>query len=134
MFKFYKKIRLFFDYRKSIKNNKVYLMNKYGLDHNKIYELYTTIILTDAPAEMKQQYGTALAAYEIKKYISNFNKDLEKLDLDEIITLYEIKRINDDLYGIAFGYKLMKNKTVYLYLLLHILGLIGLICGLFILF
>jgi hypothetical protein len=127
MFKFYKKISLFFAYRKNIILNKTYLLNKYGLKYNFIYELYTTIVLTDAPSEMKQQYGNALASHEIKKYIKNFNFDLEKLELQELVNIYEIKKINDDLYGIAFGYALMKNIKIYLYLLLHIIGIVALV-------
>lgn len=112
MIKLFRTINLYFQYRKNIKINKEFLFNKYGLEYNGIYELYTTIVLTDAPEEMKQQYGSALADYEIKKYIKNFNNDLPKMDLEELVNIYEIKKINDDLYGIAFGFSLMSNKRM----------------------
>lgn len=130
MIKLYRTVKLFFHYRKMLKNNREYLANKYSLDYNRLYELYTTIILTDAPDEMKQKYGKALADFEIKKYITNFNKDLPKMELEELVNIYEIKKINDDLYGIAFGFALMSNRKMYLLLSGIILLLVLLItCG-----
>lgn len=117
-------LKLFFQYRKAIINNREYLLEKHGLEYNLFYELYTTIILTDAPKELKEQYGVALYEHEIKKYRLNFAQDCEKLDLNELIKIYEIKKINDDVFGIAFGYSLAKNKTIIISLILTILLLI----------
>lgn len=129
MIKLYKTIKLFFVYKQNIIKNKEYLLNKYGLEYNKLYELYTTIILNDAPEEMKQQYGSALADHEIKKYIQNFNTDLEKLDLEELVNIYEIKKINDDMYGIAFGFSEMSNRKAYITILSLILFASSILIG-----
>lgn len=125
MIKLYRYIKFFSIYRKNIINNKKYLLDKYGLEYNRLYELYTTIILTDAPDEMKQQYGSALAEHEIKKYISEFNYDLPKLELEELVNVYEIKKLdNPDYYGITFGFSLISNRKLYWIILGLILGLI----------
>lgn len=120
----FKNLKLFFQYRKAIINNREYLLEKHGLEYNLFYELYTTIVLTDAPKELKEQYGAALYEHEIKKYRLNFAQDCEKLDLYELIKIYEIKKISDDVFGIAFGFSLIKNRTLILSLIITTLLLI----------
>lgn len=114
MIKFFRSIRLFFDYRRNIIENKLYLNEKFGLEVSWIYEMYTTITLVDVPDEMKQKYGSALPEYEIKKYITAVNSNLPKLGLEELVNVYEIKRLNNDEYGIAFGYALFNNARLFL--------------------
>lgn len=127
MIKLFRTIKLYFQYRENIKINEEFLFTKYGLERNGIYELFTTIVLSDAPDEMKQQYGSALADHEIKKYINNFNNDLPKMDLEELVNIYEIKKINEDLYGITFGYSLMSNKRMIALLIGGVLAIPALI-------
>jgi len=127
MIKLFRTIKLYFQYRTNIKINEEFLFSKYGLERNGIYELFTTIVLNDAPDEMKQQYGSALADHEIKKYINNFNNDLPKMDLEELVNIYEIKKINEDLYGITFGYSLMSNKRMIALLIGGVLAIPALI-------
>ena len=79
--------------------------------------MYTTITLTDAPDDLKQKYGSALAEYEIKNYITLFNSSLPKLGLEELVNVYEIKKLNNDEYGIAFGFSLFNNTRMILILL-----------------
>ncbi len=112
MKQFIKSFRFFNVYKKNILKHETYLLEKYGLELNTWFELYTTIDLSEAPDNMVEQYGTALAEHEIKKYINAFNNDLPKLELEELVNLYEIKKINDSLYGIAFGYSLMNNRKL----------------------
>lgn len=112
MKKLFKSFRFFNVYKKNILKNETYLSEKYGLEFNTWFELYTTIDLSDAPQNLIDQYGSALAEHEIKKYINSFNNDLPKLELEELVNLYEIKKINDLLYGVAFGYSLMNNRKL----------------------
>jgi len=112
MIKFFKNRKFFRIYKKTILENKEYLFEKYGLEINFWYELYATINLTDAPDELKQKYGSSLAEYEIKKYIKSFDNDIIKLELDELIKRTEIKKIDNDNYGIAFGFSLLPNKKL----------------------
>lgn len=112
MKKLFKAYNFFKIYKKNILKNETYLFNKYGLEINLWYELYTTIDLTDAPEDLIKNYGSALAEIEIKKYIKSIKNDSEKLELEELIDVYEIKKINNFNYGIAFGYKLMNNRTL----------------------
>lgn len=132
MIKFFRSIRLFFDYRRNVIKNKLYLNEKFGLEVSWIYEMYTTVTLADAPEDMKQKYGSALAEYEIKKYISAVNANLAKLGLEELVNVYEIKRLNNDEYGIAFGYALFNNARLLLMFLGTVLAALGSIVALII--
>lgn len=126
MIKFFRNRKFFRIYKKNILKNKEYLLEKYGLEINFWYELYATINLTDASSELKQKYGSALYEYEIKKYLTAFNNDLSKLELDELIRRLEIKKINNDNYGIAFEFALIKNRKLMIqnYSIITITGLI----------
>lgn len=112
MIKLYRIIKFFLIYRKNILKNRKYLEDKYGFNINLLLEIYTTITLADAPDELKQKYGKALAENELKKFIALVNADLPKLELDELVNVYEIKRIDDDNWGIAFGYALANNRIL----------------------
>lgn len=125
MIKLYRKIKFFFTYRKNILKNLQYLSEKYGLVSNIWLELYTTITFVDAPPEMVQKYGkTALVEKELKEYITKLNSDLPKLELDELLNLYEIKKLDDNNYGIAFGYALANNTILILSALLFVIAVI----------
>jgi hypothetical protein len=129
MIKLYNSIKLFFDYRKFVKEQKMHLLDNFALNVNTFNEMYTTIILSDAPDEIKKTYGDALPEYEIKNYIKKLNKYFEKFGMTELINVYEIKKINNELYGVAFGFSLINNKTAYLilYSILLLFALISVI-------
>lgn len=117
MIKFFRSIRLFFEYRKNVVQNKKYLNEKFGLNVSWIYEMYTTLTIADAPDDLKLKYGSALAEFEIKKYITMVNSGLPKIGLEELVNVYEIKKLNKDEYGIAFGFALFNNARMMLLLL-----------------
>ena len=117
MIKLYRAIKFFFVYRKNILKNRKYLEDKYGFNINLLYEIYTTIVLTDAPADLKEKYGKSLVELELKKFIALVNADLPKLELEELVNIYEIKKIDNDNWGIAFGYSLANNTQIILIML-----------------
>jgi hypothetical protein len=124
----FKKLYFFNLYRKNIKKNEQYLKVKYGLNIDNINRLWTTFSISDAPKEIKKEFGIdLLLSKELTKYVAHFNSDLPKLDLNELIILYkeDIVKINNENVGITFGFSLMNNIKVYYYLtLFFILGLL----------
>lgn len=123
MIKLYRAIKFFFVYRKNILKNAAYLEEKYGFNINLLYEIYTTISLNDAPKELKEKFGKSFVESELKKFITLINADLPKLELDELVNIYEIKKIDNDNWGIAFGYSLANNTRLILFMLGAILAL-----------
>ena len=128
MIKLYRKIKFFFVYRKNILKNRKYLEDKYGFNINLLLEMYTTITLAYAPKDLKEKMGKALVEIEIKKFINLVNADLPKLELDELVNVYEIKRVDDDNWGIAFGYALANNTKLILSMLFTILIVLAGLC------
>jgi len=128
MIKLYRTIKFFFIYRKNVLKNRIYLQDKYGMNINMMLEMYTTLTLADAPKDLKEKLGKALVEMELKKFIALVNADLLKLDLDELVNIYEIKRINDDNWGIAFGYKLANNTRLILSMTVAVLAVIASLC------
>ena len=127
MFKLIKSIQLFNSYRKSIKINEKYLTEKYGLNIDLVDRLWTVIDLSDAPKDMIQQYGPALSEHEYKKFITNLMGDLPKLELNELVKIYELKKISTNKYGITLGFTQFNNVTYYLFKWLGIIALIALL-------
>lgn len=125
MLNIYRIIKFFFLYRKQLLNNRKYLEDKYGFSMNLFLEFYTTIILVDMPKELKDKFGATAIEMEIKKFVKLVMDDLDKLELNELVTVYEIKKIDNDNYGIAFGFKLAKNKKIVLGISAVIIALLG---------
>lgn len=121
MYRLYIKLKLFFIYCKKLNKAKKYLTDKYGFQYNLLYEFYTVLNLVDIPDTVQQQYGNAFAQVEIKKFIKLINDDLPKLDLTELVNVYEVKKLDEYNYGIAFGYSLISNKKIIYSMLISIL-------------
>lgn len=124
MIKLYRIIKFFFIYRRNILKNRIYLEEKYGFNINLLYEIYTTITLTDAPEDLKKKFGKSFVESEIKKFILLVNNDLPKLELNELVNLYEIKKIDNDNWGIAFGYALANNRILVISMTAFVLALL----------
>lgn len=114
MFKLIKSLQLFKAYKKGIKLNQQYLLEKYGLNIDMVHRLWTVMDLSDAPSEMVQQYGSALSEYEYNKYIKNILADLPRLELNELVNIYEVKKVDKNKFGITFGFSQFNNVTYYL--------------------
>lgn len=127
MFKFLTKLRFFFVYWKNLKQSKKFLQEKYGFLFNIFQEFYITITLEDAPDELKQKYGSALAKHEIDKFITKINNDLPKLELNELVKVYEIKKLDEFNYGVAFGYREIYSRKIIYSLLFILLSLISIL-------
>lgn len=114
MFKLIKSIKLFWAYRKNIRLNEKYLAEKYGLNIDLADRLWTVIDLSEAPKEMVQQYGPALSEFEFNKYMREFQADLPRLDLHELVKRYEVKRVDTNKYGITFGFSQFNSVNYYI--------------------
>ncbi len=121
-------LKYFFIYRKNIKTNKKFLANKYGLNIDRINRLWTVIDLSTIPKEVRAKLGADSAVEtEIKKYLKDFNDDLPKMELDELVNMYDIEVLSRDKFGITFGFSLYNNLFVYLWILGAILAGLGIL-------
>lgn len=123
----FKIIKYFLQYKKRLKDNKVYLETTYGFNIDRVYRLWTVIDLRNVPEDLiksltKENYENR----EIEKFISKFNSDLPRLGLDELVNFYDLKRINNmPVWGITFGYSQYNNVFIYLWLTLLLILIIS---------
>lgn len=136
MIKFFNTLKLYKSYKKIIRTNEDYLIDNYDLQRNIFNELSTTITLIDAPKDLIETYGlTAIVEKNIKEFITKLQTDSEKLDLEELISLYEVKKLNDYDYGITVGFSLMNSRRIFLIkILMYVLSILLLITGIKIIF
>lgn len=135
-FNFFKnpiKILKFFSiYKKNIKLNEKFLNKKFGLNIDNIYRLWTVVDLSSIPKDIRLKLGDNSAVEtELKKYLKDFNDDLPKIDLDELVNIYDIKVLGTNRFGITFGFSLYNNLLIYAWIVgvillgLGILGYLG---------
>lgn len=133
----FKKLSLFGEYRSIIKSFRSDLELRYGMRIDKAYRVYGVLnvpedLIGEAYAVKKSDIDRISENY-IKEYISEISKIFEERGLREIISIYEIKKVDKYSYLIVFGFSLFKSNEYYDRLYFRILpiasamALIGLI-------
>lgn len=114
MKKLFRLFKNYKDYKISIRKHEEYLFNEYGLERNNFNELITTITLIDAPQDLIDKFGIqTLLKKNITEFFEKLDNDVEKLDLQELITLYEVKQLNEYDYGITVGFKQINSRKLF---------------------
>lgn len=111
------KIKLFNDYKKIIKENKVELENKFNVRVDNASRLYTVL---NIPEELIGE-AYALKKSDIDKISENFIKQygselatyLNTKGLGELYKYYEIKKVDKYSYLLVFGFSLLKSDKYY---------------------
>ena len=49
----------------------------------------------------------------ITEFFEKLDNDVEKLDLQELITLYEVKQLNEYDYGVTVGFKQINSRKLF---------------------
>jgi hypothetical protein len=110
---FWKKVKLFYSYRKSTKQSAFLLQNEANLRIDRVGRLYTVLALN---AEDIQNYGPKLSSQIVQKYINDYILKVDKiffqLGLNELVGLMEIKKIDELNYLVVFGYSLFNSAKV----------------------
>ena len=138
---FFKKLKLFRFYKKSIKNNRNELEQKFNVRIDRAYRLYTVL---NVPEEVIGE------AYVIKKsdvdriaeaYIKDFSKELgdflNSKGLNELYDYYTLTKVSKYSWHLVMGFSLFRSNEWYdkLYLRYIPIGsVIALITGLLIYF
>ena len=110
---FWKKISLFFTYRKAIKQSSFLILNEVNLRSDRVGRLYTILNLN---SEDILNYGPKLSSQIVQKYINDYMSKVDKmflqLGLNELIGLMEIKKIDELNYLVIFGYSFFNSARV----------------------
>jgi hypothetical protein len=113
----WKKIKLFNNFKKTLKTNKEVLENKYNIRIDNAYRLYTVL---NIPEELIGE------SYSLKKsdidrisenFIVEYGKDLASFlngkGLNELYEYYEIKKVDKYSYLLVWGFSLFKSNKFY---------------------
>lgn len=114
---FFKKISLFYTYSKIVNSNKKQLLDNLNLRLDMANRLYTVI---NIPEELfgegylyrKNEIEKISESY-IREYTGAVSKELNKLGLSELFTIYKIERVDKLSYLIVIGYSLFESNKFY---------------------
>jgi hypothetical protein len=137
----FKKIRIFSFYKKTIKKNSLELEKNFGLRIDKAQRMYTVLnipeeIIGDAFSLKKSDIDRISENY-IKEYSSEITTFLTSKGLGELLSFYEVKKVDKYSYLVVIGYSLFRSNKFYdkLYWVVYpIIGLSLIITSLLLLF
>jgi len=113
----FKKIRLFNFYKKSIKKNRDSLERNFNLRIDKAKRMYTVL---NVPEEiigesfsLKKSDIDRISENYIKEFSSELTRFLSTDGLGEMLSFYEVKKVDKYSYLIVIGFSLFKSNEYY---------------------
>jgi len=109
----FRSILTFIKYRKLIDSNKDELIEQYNIKIDKLYRLGTQVSIPDTKFNVLKEYkNSELDIYkslndEVKKYISRLDSFFIKKNLVELVGIYQIERIDENIINIILSYRLI---------------------------
>lgn len=114
---FYKKLKLFFFYKKVLKKQREDLERNLNIRLDDAYRMYTVLnipenIIGDSYILKKSDRDVIAQAY-IKEYTLTLSKYLNNNGLNELYSTYDIKKVDKYSYLIVIGYSLLQSEELY---------------------
>ena len=138
---FFKKYKLFRDFKKIIKLNRNELEQRFGIRVDRAYRLYTIL---NIPEELIGEAFTLrksdidrISEPLIREYTSGLSTYLNSIGLNEIYDFYEVRKEEKLAWKIVIGYKFFRSNEWYDKLYFRVLPislLISLIISLIVIF
>lgn len=135
---FFKKIKLFYEYRKLIKNIELDMEKKFGARLDKAGRIYTVLnipsSLIEEPYNLKTSDIDALSENYIRDYSQQLAKYLNSNGLMEMYVFYEMKKVEKYSYLLVYGFSMFNSSKYYrnMYISISIIVLLILLSFLFI--
>ena len=110
---FYKKVKLFLLYRKTIKEIEQPLERQFGIRIDKAFRMYTVLNipkeLIDEPYAIRKADIDTIAQSFIKDYTNKLAELLNRNGLNELYDFYDISKIDKTSYLLVYGFSLFKS-------------------------
>jgi hypothetical protein len=124
-----KKIRLFNFYKKILKENRNEIERSFGLRIDKAQRMYTVLnipeeIVGDAFSLKKSDIDRISENY-IKEYSSEITRFLTSKGLGELLSFYEVKKVDKYSYLVVIGFSLFRSNEYYDRLYWRVYPIIG---------
>lgn len=113
---FFKKLKLFFFYFKSIKGEREKLYNDFFLRIDKVGRMYTVLNIPpevfDEPYNIRKSDIDLIATNYINKYVSDLTDFLNTKGLVELYRVYDVKKVDKYGYLIILGFSLFQSDVL----------------------
>jgi hypothetical protein len=119
----FKKIKLFFFYRRKLMELEKELYNRFFIRVDNASRMYTVLTIPeeqiDEPYRLRKQDIDVISVNFIKEYSSEVSKFLNANELQELYDWYETKKVDKYSYLLIFGFSLFKTDKVFRSLLIY---------------
>lgn len=114
---FFKKLQLFLNYKKIVKQNKIELERSLNIRVDNAQRLYTVLnvpeeLIGEAYSLKKSDIDRISETY-IREYVYEVSKFLNSKGLMELFRTYEIKKVDKYSYLIVIGFSLIETPNLY---------------------
>ena len=115
---FFKKLKLFFLYRKTIKQLRPELGKIFNARIDNAYRIYTVInvtdeLITDDNYSLDSKYLESVTQKTLKTYTNNLTGYLNSKGLNELYEFYNIEVVDQYSYLVIYGFSLFKSDIFY---------------------
>lgn len=113
----FKKIKLFRDYKKVVKESKTDILQKFGARIDDAYRIYNVINvpvdLIGEPYNLRKSDIDKIAENTIKEYSNQISSYLNEKGLSEMYDFYEVSKVEKYSYLVVIGFSLFKSNKYY---------------------
>lgn len=113
----FKKLKNFFFYRKTIKNNLFTLQEKFNIRIDGAIRMYTVINvpeeLVGEAFSLKKSDIDRISENYIRQYYVELGNELNKFNLRELFDVYEIRKVDKYSYLLVVGFSQFKSQKYY---------------------
>lgn len=114
---FFKKVKLFNTYKKTIRKNRNELSARFGLRIDNAYRLYTVLNIPDdlvgEAYSLKKADIDKISESYIREYSTELSKYLNSKGLKELYNYYKVDKVGRFSYLIVFGFSLFRSNVFY---------------------
>ena len=114
---FFKKLSLYRQYKKAIRNNSTELNQRFGMRRDYTNRLYTVLNIPqetiEEPYNLRKGDIDKIAETFIKDYSNEVSKFLDTKGLSELYGFYEIKKVDKYSYLLVFGFSLLNSVKLF---------------------
>jgi len=114
--RFFRKIILFFLYRKQIIKGKQTLLTNFNSRIDYVFRIYTVLNipkeLIEEPYDFRTSDINAISQNYIKAFSSEIQNYLNSLGLRELVDVYEVKKVDKYSYLVVIGYSFFNTRKV----------------------
>jgi hypothetical protein len=126
-----KKLKLFYLYKKILNENRNEIEKSFGLRIDKAKRMYTVLnipeeIIGDAFSLKKEDINRISENY-IKEYSSEITRFLTLKGLGELLSFYEVRKVDKYSYLVVIGFSLFRSNEYYDKLYWRVYPIIGIL-------